>query len=157
MCRRGLVGRAGAGLGLGLGIGRAWASPTLAWLHCTHACMFAYSAFPSFCNFQLQPCEPIKEQNLNPPSAIWLDGTVLTLATGCCKNLEKRCTCAIACLLIGPTTYRKSLPALILRGLRHALNSKITRLYIILVVSWRHEDSLKPRLHGTFKPVQDPD
>ena len=39
---------------------------------------------------QRQPCEPIREQNSNP-SAIWLDGTVLTLATGCCKNLEKRC------------------------------------------------------------------
>jgi len=49
--------------------------------------------FPSSCNFQLQqrqPCEPIREQNLNPP-AIWLDDTVLALATGCCKNLEKRC------------------------------------------------------------------
>jgi len=30
--------------------------------------------------------------------------------------------------LLGPTTYRKSLPALILRGLRHTLNSKTTRL-----------------------------
>jgi len=52
-----------------------------------------YGAFPSSCNFWLQqhqPCEPIREQNLNP-SAIWLDGTVLALATGCCKNLEKRC------------------------------------------------------------------
>ena len=52
-----------------------------------------YSAFPSSCNFRLQqrqPCEPIREQNLNP-SAIWLDGTVLALATGCCKNLEKCC------------------------------------------------------------------
>ena len=49
---------------------------------------------PSSCNFllqQRQPCEPIREQNLNP-SAIWLDGTVLALATGWCKNLEKRCT-----------------------------------------------------------------
>ena len=53
-----------------------------------------YSAFPSSCNFRLQqhqPHEPIREQNLNP-SAIWLDGTVLALATGCCMNLEKCCS-----------------------------------------------------------------
>jgi len=49
-----------------------------------------YSIFPSSCNFcsqQHQPCEPIIEQNSNP-SAISLDGTVLTLATRHCKNLE---------------------------------------------------------------------
>ena len=40
---------------------------------------------------QRRPCKPIREQNLNP-SAIWLDGTVLALATRCCKNLEERCT-----------------------------------------------------------------
>ena len=50
-----------------------------------------YSAFPSSCNFRLQQHQPIREQNLNP-SALWLDGTVLALATGCCKNLEKRCS-----------------------------------------------------------------
>jgi len=45
------------------------------------------------------------------------------------------CTCACVCLLacmLGPTTYRKSLPALILRG------------YVIRYIqrpldSWRHE------------------
>ena len=36
------------------------------------------------------------------------------------------CVCMFACLL-GPTTYHKSLPALILHGLRHTLNSKTTR------------------------------
>jgi len=49
---------------------------------------------------QRQPCEPIREQNLNP-SAIWLDGTVLTLATGWCKNLEVMtlpCTKASLCV-----------------------------------------------------------
>ena len=49
-------------------LGRAWASPTLAWLHCTRACV----------------------------------------------------------RLLGPTTYRKSLPALNLRGLGHTLSSKTT-------------------------------
>ena len=51
-------------------LGRAWASPTLVWLHCICACV-----------------------------------------------------CSLACLL-GPTTYRKSLLALILRGLHHTLYSK---------------------------------
>lgn len=49
----------------------------------------------SSCNFQLQehwPCEPIRVQNskiLHLNSAFWLDGTVLTLAMKCCKNLKK--------------------------------------------------------------------
>ena len=61
---------------------------------CFRVCCWVLVYFPSSCNFRLQqsqPCEPIRKQNLNPP-AIWLDGTVLALATGCCKNLEKRCT-----------------------------------------------------------------
>ena len=36
------------------------------------------------------------------------------------------CVCVFACLL-GPTTYRKSLPALDLRGLCHTFNSKTTQ------------------------------
>ena len=47
--------------------------------------------FPVFWLQQRQPCEPIREQNSNP-SAIGLDGIVLTLVTGCRKNLEKYCT-----------------------------------------------------------------
>ena len=49
---------------------------------------------------QRRPCKPIREQNLNP-SAIWLDGTVLALATGWCKNLEVMtlpCTKASLCV-----------------------------------------------------------
>ena len=63
--------------------------------------IICYSAFPSSCNFRLQqrqPCEPIREQNLNP--AIWLDGTGLALATGCCKSLEKRCIWHLTALVI---------------------------------------------------------
>ena len=54
-------------------LGRAWASPTLAWPHCTCVCMFAW--------------------------------------------------CLLACWL-GLTTYHKSLPALILHILHHALIQK---------------------------------
>jgi len=56
--------------------------------------MSCLQCFSKFLQLRLQqhlPCEPIREQNLNP-FAIWLDGTVLALATGCCKNLGKRCT-----------------------------------------------------------------
>ena len=70
---------------------------------------YRYSAFPSSCNFRLQQrqlCEPMREQNLNP-SAIWLDGMVLVLATGCCKNLEKRCS--------SPTLNKPHILYLILR------------------------------------------
>jgi len=53
-----------------------------------------YSAFPSSCNIRLQerePCHPIKlQKDLN--SALWLAHTVDAVATGSCKNLEKRCT-----------------------------------------------------------------
>jgi len=53
-----------------------------------------YSVFPSSCNIRLQgrePCHPIKLQKvLN--SALWLAHTVDAVATGSCKNLEKRCT-----------------------------------------------------------------
>jgi len=57
----------------------------------TGNCGICLLCFSSSCNFRLQqcqPCEPIREQNSNP-SAIWLDGTVLTLATGCWKDFEK--------------------------------------------------------------------
>jgi len=52
-----------------------------------------YSVFPSSCNIRLQerePCHPIKLQDLN--FALWLAHTVDAIATGSCKNLEKRCT-----------------------------------------------------------------
>ena len=52
-----------------------------------------YSVFPSSCNIRLQewePCHPIKlQKDLN--SALWLAHTVVTVATGSCKNLEKHC------------------------------------------------------------------
>jgi len=54
----------------------------------------SYSAFPSSCNIRLQerePCHPIKlQKDLN--SALWLAHTVDAVATGSCKNLEKRCS-----------------------------------------------------------------
>ena len=46
----------------------------------------------SFCNFQYNSENLVSQsdsQNSNP-SAIWLAGMVLDLATRCCKNLEKR-------------------------------------------------------------------
>jgi len=55
---------------------------------------FDGTAFPSSCNIQLQEweqCHPIKlQKDLN--SALWLAHTVDTVATGSCKNLEKRCS-----------------------------------------------------------------
>ena len=51
------------------------------------------SVFPSSCNIRLQewePCHPIKlQKDLN--SALSLAHTVDAVATGSCKNLEKRC------------------------------------------------------------------
>ena len=50
-------------------------------------------------NFWLQdcwPCEPITDQN----SKFWLDSTVLTLATGCRKTLEKRSTAIMTAVVV---------------------------------------------------------
>ena len=52
---------------------------------CTMPSIFRVLA--TSCYKSVNLCEPIMEQNSNP-AAIWLDGTVLTPATGCCKNLE---------------------------------------------------------------------
>jgi len=66
-----------------------------------------YSVFPSSCNIRSQewePCHPIKLlKDLN--SALWMAHTVDAVATGSCKNLEKRCSTmvegwGILCLLV---------------------------------------------------------
>ena len=70
------------------------------WSHCTMMYAQGCTMFSSSCNLWLQwcqPCEPIREQISNP-SAIWLDGTVLALASGSCNNLEICCTVRVVCI-----------------------------------------------------------